>query len=86
MMEWLINAPVWIQTPLVFLALFVVCTVLALIWQVIALRIFPASAEEDRVHGALSLRDMWASRSSVPLDDGTRRPEVARNRDRDRED
>lgn len=70
MMEWLINAPVWIQTPLVFLALFVVCTVLALIWQVIALRIFPASAEEDRVHGALSLREMWASRSSVPLDDG----------------
>lgn len=70
MMEWLINAPVWIQTPLVFLALFVVCTVLALIWQVIAVRIFPASAEEDRVHGALSLREMWASRSSVPLDDG----------------
>lgn len=70
MMEWLINAPVWIQTPLVFLALFVVCTVLALIWQVIALQIFPASAEEDRVHGALSLREMWASRSSVPLDDG----------------
>ncbi|CAI36754.1 hypothetical protein COJE103337_07055 [Corynebacterium jeikeium] len=86
MMEWLINAPVWIQTPLVFLALFVVCTVLALVWQVIALRIFPASAEEERVHGALSLRDMWASRSSVPLDDGTRRPEVARNRDKDRED
>lgn len=85
-MEWLINAPVWIQTPLVFLALFVVCTVLALVWQVIALRIFPASAEEERVHGALSLRDMWASRSSVPLDDGTRRPEVARNRDKDRED
>ncbi|MCG7258791.1 MULTISPECIES: hypothetical protein [unclassified Corynebacterium] len=73
MMEWLINAPVWIQTPLVFLALFVVCTALALIWQVIALRIFPASAEEDRVHGALSLREMWASRSSVPLDDGAQR-------------
>ncbi len=72
-MEWLINAPVWIQTPLVFLALFVVCTVLALIWQVIALRIFPASAEEERVHGALSLREMWASRSSVPLDDGPKR-------------
>lgn len=73
MMEWLINAPVWIQTPLVFLALFVVCMVLALVWQVIALRIFPASAEEARVHGALSLREMWASRSSVPLDDGTKR-------------
>lgn len=73
MMEWLISAPVWIQTPLVFLALFVVCTVLALVWQVIALRIFPASAEEQRVHGALSLREMWASRSSVPLDGDTKR-------------
>lgn len=73
MMEWLINAPVWIQTPLVFLALFVVCTVLALIWQVIALRIFPASAEEQRVHGALSLHEMFASRSSVPLDGDAKR-------------
>lgn len=67
MMEWLINAPVWIQTPLVFLALFVVCAVLALIWQMIALRIFPSNAEEDRVHGALSLGELWASRSSAPL-------------------
>lgn len=69
MMEWLINAPVWIQTPLVFLALFVVCTALALIWLVIALRIFPASAEEKRVHGALTLRELWASRSTNPASD-----------------
>ena len=69
MMEWLINAPVWIQTPLVFLALFVVCTALALIWLVIALRIFPASAEEKRVHGALTLRELWASRSANPASD-----------------
>ena len=73
MMEWLINTPVWIQTPLVFLALFVVCIVLALIWQIIALRVFPASAEEERVHGALSLREMWASRSSRPEDSGAAR-------------
>ncbi len=69
MMEWLINAPVWIQTPLVFLALFVVCTVLALVWLVIALRILPASAEEKRVHGALTLRELWASRSTNPASD-----------------
>ncbi|MBC6794155.1 hypothetical protein [Corynebacterium sp. LK28] len=69
MMEWLINAPVWIQTPLVFLALFVVCAALALIWLVIALRIFPASAEEKRVHGALTLRELWASRSTNPASD-----------------
>ena len=39
----------------------------------IALRIFPASAEEQRVHGALSLHEMFASRSSVPLDGDAKR-------------
>lgn len=49
-MNWLLNAPVWIQTPLVGAVILVICAALAVGWQALGLKLFPASEEERRVH------------------------------------
>ncbi|MBB3114928.1 hypothetical protein [Corynebacterium bovis] len=50
--QWLINAPVWIQTPLLLLVLVPVCAVAALVLVRVVDLLVPADDEERRVIGS----------------------------------
>lgn len=51
MIESVINAPVWIQTPLVLLVMLVVCIPVAVGLRLLVFRILPPTAEERRLLG-----------------------------------
>ncbi|HIW96272.1 MAG TPA: hypothetical protein H9867_07300 [Candidatus Corynebacterium gallistercoris] len=51
MVESVINAPVWIQTPLVLFVMLAVCIPIAVGLRLLVFRIVPLTAEERRLLG-----------------------------------
>ncbi|MBC2681136.1 hypothetical protein [Corynebacterium anserum] len=51
MFEWLINLPVWIQTPFLVIVALVACFALATLFHALLWRILPPTEEEKAIAG-----------------------------------
>lgn len=67
MFEWLINLPVWIQTPLVVVVAVLICVAAAWLLHWVMWRIVPPTAHERMALGLLQMEDQPpANAVSVP--------------------